>query len=367
MANSANVSSILVFRSGLLGDTLVALPTLWCLRNAYPDAWITYVFQNVVGRKYVSAPEVLGNTGLVNDFEAYDTGGSCRQRIFAWFRLLVRLRRRRWDLAIILEEPHWNSLRRLFALCCTPKRLISPSGNADQVPRDPNGALARLPHIADTLLELTRPLGLSLPRKGAGRFDLGLKREDHQRIDRWLTTVNIASGQGPWIAVAPWSNMPAKRWPLERYRETVHILIKEFDVTPLVFGGADERDIGLSLVESWGRGYAVCGELSVRDGVGLLSRCAIYLGNDTGTMHMAASAGTRCVAIFSSRDAHGRWEPYGAGHVVLRTPVACEGCMLRECEIEDMRCIKSISVPQVVSACHSLLSRIHSSPPVNAV
>ena len=72
--------------------------------------------------------------------------------------------------------------------------------------------------------------------------------------------------------------------------------------------------------------------------IAALERCAFYLGNDTGTMHMAVAAGIPCVAVFSSRDFPGNWYPYGNGHVVFRTPIKCEGCFLEKCIENEMRC-----------------------------
>src|SRR5207244_13352223 len=81
-----------------------------------------------------------------------------------------------------------------------------------------------------------------------------------------------------------------------------------------------------------------------------ISRCTLYLGNDTGTMHLAAAVGTRCIAIFSARDHPGKWYPYGQGHVVIRKRVTCEGCLLTVLEEHGMRCRDEINVEVVCQA-----------------
>lgn len=151
--------------------------------------------------------------------------------------------------------------------------------------------------------------------------------------------------------------MPTKRWPTSRFAATISSVLETNDIVPVVLGGKVDRGLGHDLVRLWGRGVVAAGELSIREGIELLRRCALFLGNDTGTMHMAVSAGTPCVAIFSAIDMPGRWEPYGSGHIVFRTEVECGGCLLRECIDEGMRCVLSISVGEVAAACKLVLSR----------
>jgi ADP-heptose:LPS heptosyltransferase len=86
-----------------------------------------------------------------------------------------------------------------------------------------------------------------------------------------------------------------------------------------------------------------------------LSECALHVGNDTGTIHMAAAAGVPCVGVYSSRNLPGLWFPYGAGHRVLRTPIACENCELFECLEHKMQCILAITPAQVIAACADIL------------
>ena len=82
----------------------------------------------------------------------------------------------------------------------------------------------------------------------------------------------------------------------------------------------------------------------------MLSRCIAYVGNDSGPMHLAAMVGTPCVAVFSAREARGRWDPFGTRHVMLRKQTECAGCMLEECVSEANRCLTAIGVEDVVAA-----------------
>ena len=88
----------------------------------------------------------------------------------------------------------------------------------------------------------------------------------------------------------------------------------------------------------------------------LLRRATLYVGNDTGAMHLAAAVGTSCVAIFAAREPGRSWHPYGSAHVVLRRDeVPCANCYLTECTVEGLRCLTAIDVNAVWTACRILL------------
>ena len=96
----------------------------------------------------------------------------------------------------------------------------------------------------------------------------------------------------------------------------------------------------------------------MRQSAALLDRCKLFVGNDTGTMHLAAAGGLPCVALFSARDEQGKWDPMGGPHHVIRKSVPCAGCMLVQCVERDRLCLRLIEVDEVVAAAEDLLRRV---------
>jgi ADP-heptose:LPS heptosyltransferase len=170
-----------------------------------------------------------------------------------------------------------------------------------------------------------------------------LSADELQQARRLLAARGIAQCT-PLVGVGAGSKMPAKRWPLERFAEVLQHLHRHFpSAGAILLGGADEADYCAKLAARADLPVVnLAGELSVRGSAAILAQCDAYLGNDTGVMHLAASVGTGCVALFSARDFPGIWEPMGSGHRVLRHETECAGCMLVECKTEDMRCLKAI-------------------------
>jgi heptosyltransferase III len=356
MNSNDGVNRIIVARNGLLGDTLVALPALWALRANFPNANILYLCEAIPGVKSIIAKDILSKTRLVNEFAYIKSFVNLPERMFSFLALYAQLKRIKCDLGIVLEEPHWPSRRKNFLRLCGARIVLGPDGRELRFRRDRVGKLLSVPHIADSLLDILRPLGISLPDKGNGRFDLPASTSDIETVDRWMIEADIHTSRQPVIAVGIWSNMSAKRWPLQRYEYVVHKLICEYNAFPVVLGSSDEAKVGLEFIKRCGRGAVIAGSLSILECIEFLRRCSIYIGNDTGVMHMAACAKIPCVAIFSSRDAPGRWYPYGTIYKVFRRSLPCEGCMLRECISQNMRCMLSVEPDEVANACRNFLN-----------
>ncbi len=353
---------LLAFRSGQLGDMIVSLPALWAVRRHWPEANLTLLCDVHPGRNYVLGSDIFDGSGLCDDIEHYEvpSSGEARLRtVLRQLRLLVRLRARRFDALVYLAP----SIRlpaqvrrdvRFFRLAGLGR--IFGAAHFPPVPiKQPGQPFLVGEHEADLLLARLRADGISVPARGQGSLDLRLGEPEADEVARWRGTRSPDGGRG-WLGVGPGSKMPAKRWPLERFGEVVQQLMARHDIWPVVFGGAEDRTSGDELVARWGRGYNAAGALSVRAAAAALQECALYLGNDTGTMHLAAAAGTPCVAVFSARDWPGAWYPYGVAQRVFRTALDCEGCYLVECVVRQNECLDRISVAEVVAGCESLLS-----------
>ncbi len=344
---------ILVYHIGSLGDTLVAVPSLWVIRENFPDAYITMLTDDQPGRNLVQPSQILDGSGLIDDYITYPG-----LRPLAMARLLFSILKRNFDALVYLIRAGNHASRisrdiRFFKLAGI-RNFIGTEGFYDYPSKQPGRPIPVVPRAADALLERLRTSGLRTPPAGRGRIDLNIGDSERESVNEWLAALP-PDGARRWVAISVGSKMPCKIWPLERYSAVVSELIKEYDLWPVVFGGPSDRKTGEKLITELGRGYVAAGELSVRQSIAAMKRCVLYLGNDTGAMHMAVAGGIRCVVPFSSREYPGRWYPYCDGHVVLRTPVSCEGCMLAECVVRKMECILSISVEQVLQACRDII------------
>jgi heptosyltransferase-2 len=147
---------------------------------------------------------------------------------------------------------------------------------------------------------------------------------------------------------------PAKRWL--HFGEAARILSERHGIRWLIFGTAKERALGEEIAAELGpAGVNLVGQTTLSQLMNELSRCRALLTNDTGTMHLAAHLGVPTIALFGSTEP-ALTGPIGDGHTVIRHHVECSPCFLRECPI-DFRCMKGITVSEVVDAVERVLAR----------
>ena len=333
-------TDVFVFRIGQLGDTLVALPAIHRIHELHPGARLWLITNAPAQASHVTAWDVLEHTGLFAGVLFYE-----RNRPLQWARLIVRARRARQRVLYYLSPPRSAGRlardRLFFRSLCGFSRIEAMPDARPLVLREPDGRLRVLPKESLRLLQsvdltVTPPAPPLLQPPSAAKLKLA----------RLLAPL----GQRPLIALGPGSKMPAKRWFLERYLEVCRRIVRDHPSAAIVvLGGSEDRAEGEAVVQALGpeRALNLAGDTNIIESAAALAECGLYLGNDTGTMHLAASMGVPCVALFTSRDNRDTWSPWGEAHAVLRRDLPCSGCMLERCEVERMRCLDLISVDDV--------------------
>ena len=147
----------------------------------------------------------------------------------------------------------------------------------------------------------------------------------------------------------------AKRWFPERYAEVADRLIEEMGAEVVLLGSSAEAPIAFRVRESMKRTPRfLVGRTSLSALIGVLARCRLFLGNDSGPMHLSAALGVPLVAVFGSTDEVATG-PFSPNAVVIHKHVECSPCLLRECPI-DLRCFDRIHSEEVYRAARRLLS-----------
>ena len=347
---------VLVYRCGALGDTIVALPAMRAVREAFPGAELVLMTANE-GAGILWTDEVLRDFGWFSHVVTY------RGREVATLRGLLdvvrRVRAVQPDLVLYLGSDHNSGVRvlrdRLFFLLAGTARFVTATSDKVSFLGRLRRERREYPHEVDRLLEAVSRAGIAT---GPARFDLPRRPVHAERIAALLTGSGVGGGR-PLVAMCPGSKQGAKRWPLERYAALGARLIADAGVDVAIIGGTDEACAAEVVTRGWpaGRFTVLAGRLSVLESAEALRHARLYVGNDTGAMHLAAAVGTPCVAVFAAREPGRSWHPYGDSHVVLRNDaVPCANCYLTDCTIERLRCLTSIDVSAVWEACRAMLA-----------
>ena len=355
-----DLKRILVFRTGHLGDTLVAVPAFRALRQTFPDAEIEYLSSaDQQNPQYVSARDVLPAKGLFDDWISYPNAAN----VMSLMRLAMKIRLKKFDAVFYLMTRYRTARQidrdKLFFRFGGIRNVIGAEFVKEHnLPFDIPKPVPRIEKEGDFLVRLLREQGI-IDSTLIFKSDLGLTDEERNASSEWMHSKGIGELSKPRIAVGPGSKWESKIWEEERYGFVVERLIESHDVMPVIFGGPEDKAAGDRLIARWRRGANAAGELNVRGAATALETCSLYLGNDTGTMHLAAAVETPCVAMFSAVDWAGRFEPFGDQNILFRRSVECEGCHSPVCLNREHRnkCLDLIAADGVLDACVEVLER----------
>jgi heptosyltransferase-3 len=156
----------------------------------------------------------------------------------------------------------------------------------------------------------------------------------------------------PVIAVCVGTKMQSKDWGENNWINLIkglNVILSESQL--VMIGALEEADRAEKCLAIWNyNGINLCGKTSPRVSAAILKRANIFIGHDSGPMHLAACVGTPCVAIFSSRNLPRQWYPRGGFNKVIQHKTDCAGCKLEVCIVEKKKCILSITVDEVLNA-----------------
>ncbi len=159
---------------------------------------------------------------------------------------------------------------------------------------------------------------------------------------------------GEAIAVSVGTKVQAKDWGRENWRALLGRIAERFPKRVLLLvGAAEESEASEFAAKGWcecGGGPVVnlCGKLTPRESAAALARARLFVGHDSGPMHLAAAVGTPVVAIFAARNIPRQWFPFGEQHRVVYHRVECWGCGLETCIEQQKKCLLSITVAEVM-------------------
>lgn len=340
--SAAVKATLIIFRIGSIGDTVVALPCFHGIARAFPDHRRVLLTNALASAKESSVESVLQGTGLI-DSTVYFPIGDGKLRSAA--SLVQRLRAQGADRLVYLT-PRTSMLQvyrdllffraagisRFIGLPLRPKSLecrVDPSSGVVEY---------EVEHLARTLapqiaVELT-----------AQNWDLRLSAVEARTAAEKLAGI---PAHVPLVAMSPGAKIAAKDWGEHNWAALIDQAQLRLPPMALVFVGArSEHSLVQRLLERWsGPRINLCGALTPRESAAVLGRCGLLVCHDSGPMHLAASQGTPCIALFGTYNRPRQWFPYGEQHHVLYEPRG-----VRAIRVDDVAEAMAVSLPAVHEA-----------------
>lgn len=344
---------ILIRATNWVGDAIMALPALRAVRAKFAGAHIA-----IVARPYVA--DIYRGQGVCDELIAYDPRGA-EKGIGGRERLASRLREGKFDAALLLQnafDAAWLVWR-----AGIPERIgYARDGRGILLTKSiavPMAGEIRA-HEQFYYLELVRRARWVERVEGESEISLTVSREGGEAAEQRL----IAAGVKPRaecaerlrVAIGAGASYgSAKCWLPERFAEVANRLMSESDAEIILFGTAGETAVSNAIIAGMKqKPIDLTGKTAIAELPALLSRCQLFIGNDSGAMHVASAVGLPVVAIFGPTD------PFGTAPVTPKCTIVqekpyCSPCFLRRCPT-DHRCMTRVSAESVTAAARSWIA-----------
>ena len=351
---------ILLVRLRQIGDVVFTTPAFAALKDQFPSASLTYVVEPA------AAPVVVGNALLADVVIAPRAGGP--GGLLRDIALGRQLAKQRFDIAIDFHGGPRAAL--LTWLSGAPQRIgYEIKGRSwmytHRVGR-PRELRAR--HSVENQWDLLAALGVSKPDPARYPVVMPVRTDTAASVRSRLAEHGVASTDRVVVMHVSAGN-PFRRWPIESFSTVAAALAATGpSVRVIVTSGPSEADAAKRVIagartqlgDSAGDRVLDCGEFSLTELRALVDVAALYIGGDSGPMHVAATSAVPMVSLYGpTLPARSRpWRnPETPAIAVEVEGLPCRPCDQRVCEPGDFRCLGRITPGEVIEAANRLLQR----------
>ncbi len=322
---------ILIIRTDRLGDVILSTPVIKNLKLAFPQAHISFMC-----RPYTKEA-LLGNPWL-DEVIVYDKYGK-HKSFFATIKFSFFLRKKQFDWAVILHPT--NRVHLLAFLAGIPlragwdrklgfllnKKLFHTKDKGEK-------------HELDYTLDVLRSLDVPIQEKNTYfPFD----KKANKRVEELLKNKGLAEDD-KFIAIHPSASCISKRWPIDHFMELIRLLKEKTNFKIIVISSEAEKSFVKRLTEELDV-IDLCGSLGISELGSLLKRATLFISNDSGPVHIAASLNTPVISIFGRKDpglSPTRWKPVGKQAYYIHKDAGCRICLAHNCQ-RGFQCLGNIS------------------------
>jgi len=346
---------ILVLRLSAVGDVIRTLPAVKALKERGPSSSVTWIVEEPSHAFLESQPEVDSvilfprrrwAKGIKSLRTVWGTIGEIR-------RFAVGLRKRRFDVTLDFHGILKSGL--LSFVSGSSKRIGYDRSSTKEGNFLFSNVKVKLPKKKMSRFErnfaLLRGMGLEVKDF---KYSLHIPPQDREYVASFFRSLS-AVPKKPLIAIHPGTSLKAlfKRWPPDQYARLADRLIRELNATVLFTWGPQEM-IWVEAIRREMKEQSLLGpKTESLTQLGEVYRyCDLYVGGDTGPMHIASLMGVPAVVIYGPTDPIEN-EPFG-NHIKVRKEVGCNPCHKYSCK--DLLCVKAVSADEVFKATKEVLS-----------
>ncbi|MEW6097384.1 MAG: lipopolysaccharide heptosyltransferase II [bacterium] len=342
------MNKILVIQTAFIGDVILATPILETVAHEFKDAQLSVVVTP-------QGKEILDGNPNINEIIVYDKKGEDKG-FLNFFDMVKKIKEKKFDIAIIPHRYLRSSLLAYLAKIPTRIGFDTSTGSfllTNKVPYLKNK------HEVERNLDLAQ-LGLGI-RAGERNLSIYLADREKDFAKGFLASYSVVNDDF-LIGFAPGAVWATKRWTTEGYAQVGDELSKMYQAKIIIFGSKEDVELADEInTKMKTTPIIAAGKTNLKELSALISKCKLFITNDTAPMHLAMAFKVPTVAIFGPTTLDIGFGPYGENFVVVeRKGLKCRPCSLhgpRKCPEKHFACMKEILPQEVILACQKLVSK----------
>ena len=333
------MNNILVIKLRYIGDVLLATPTVRAIKAAGPNVRVTMMVNR-------GTEDVLSGNPDVDEIMVLDKGSLTVQS-----RLIAGLRSRQFDTVIDLTDGDRSAF--LTWISGAPVRIGFNDEHRwrgryyTEVVQPVPGVRHRVDRDLEALKFMSIQAGSNAPQ-------LWLTPEEKNSADLLLDQLGVQRSQSI-VILQPGARYWFKAWPPERFAELADRLTSQYGCQVLIGGSDQDLDLAQQIRQkAKNPPIVMAGRTTIKQFAAIAEQAALFVGSDSGAMHMASAVGTPVVALFGPSNPR-EWGPRGGPVEVLYKEIDCRSCFHPTCTRGEENCMRLIAVSEVFAAAQRLL------------
>lgn len=337
---------ILITRTDRLGDVVLSTAVVRHLKKLYPSSYIAFMVRP-------ENKDVVLNNPDLDEVIVYDKKGK-EKSFLNTIKFALSLKKKNFDIGIALHPT--NRVHIIMFLAGIPLRI----GYDRKMSMLLNKRVPHVKHYGDKHeasynFELLEGAGFDVKEADIKPY-IVTSKEEKLLVDRVYSDLKLGDNV---IAIHPGASCASKRWDARGFAEVADELKKKYS-SNIALIGADETASFSNAVKDAMRSPAIdlTGNFLVGELAEFLSRCRLFVSNDSGPVHVAVAVGTPTVVIFGRKDpglSPKRWGPLGEKSRILHGDAGCKKCLAHDC-LRDYACLKAVTAQEVIKAADELLA-----------
>ncbi len=352
-----DIRKVLIVEMQGFGDALAVLPTAMALKEKLPEAKLSLISQKAVA-------DLFRKLCIFDDIVPLGLNKK-ELGIGDFVRSISRLRQIEYDLLVV---PSWSLRHTAVSLVVRSKAKVGYLHDysyemmyhndylveARGLSSEKEARYVRDEHIITRALRTIEPLGID---DGEGRYQIEVFQKDRVYVSRLLRQCFGGVESQRFVVIAPGAVWKQRMWPMDKWKRLIEMISAGTDLKFAITGTREERKANSVLCDRI-RSFNLCGDLNLSQLAALLERCFVFIGVDSGSMHLAAALGRPVVALFGPNipEVCG---PKGDLSCVVQEEMECRPCDQDYCPVTSgKRCMDLISPDEVLSAYSRLITRL---------